>query len=96
MQHRICRHVLQLSERRALTAYVERISQDVFSTQLPKAPAIMTAEWAQRAEEAAAPSSTRCWQEAVFQIVLQNYAREMGCAYICVWPAGTPGCMDLC
>ena len=37
-------------------AYVERMSQEVFSEPLPRAPAITSAEWAQRAEEAASPS----------------------------------------
>ena len=54
-----CQHGLQLSQDRALTAYIESFSQEVFSTALPKAPAIITAEWAQRAEEATAQSSTR-------------------------------------
>ena len=37
-------------------AYVERMSQEVFSEPLARAPAITSAEWAQRAEEAASPS----------------------------------------
>ena len=37
-------------------AYVERMSQEVFSEPLPRTPAITSAEWAQRAEEAASPS----------------------------------------
>ena len=48
---------MQLSESRALTAYVERLSQEIFSKPLPKAPAIISAEWAQRAEEATAPKA---------------------------------------
>ena len=48
---------MQLSESRALTTYVERLSQEIFSKPLPKAPEITSAEWAQRAEEVTAPKA---------------------------------------
>jgi hypothetical protein len=51
----------QLGDQPILVSYVERIASEVFATPLPAAPPITSAEWAQRAEEAAAPSaSARC------------------------------------
>jgi hypothetical protein len=41
---------VQLGEHPILVAYVEHISNEVFSRPLPAAPPITSAEWAQRAE----------------------------------------------
>ena len=52
---------VQLADHPNLVTYVERIGSEAFAAPLPAAPPITSAEWAQRAEEAAAPSaSARC------------------------------------
>ena len=51
-------------------AYVERMSQQVFSEPLPRAPAITSAEWAQRAEEAASPSQGYVQPCSIFIVTL--------------------------